>query len=232
MLGTYRSRRHAARAFLVGGTPAGRAPRTQPTDRFRTPVCGGLLTPADIVGEHSHPESTRPWWSTPWGAFGPRISEMNLEWATVVAGLGAAAIAGAVAIISTYLASRRADAESAATRLEAARNREHALLSLVMPKQLGAVETIWWCLYRAELKGKVSEEDLESIGRSLLWVTEPVRAICLRFLLVALGRSSQTDQTFGSALHAARQAILDLARVARLDEVLTTAMPMRETDDG
>jgi hypothetical protein len=150
--------------------------------------------------------------------------------AMVISGLGAAVVTGAVAILSSYLTGRRAAAENSANRLEARSSREQALLSHIMPKQLDAIEAIWWHLYRAELHGRCSNEDVESIGRALVWVTEPVRDTCLRFLLAASESAQDSDAAFKEALVQARRALLELARVSRLDAVLTATMSRGDHD--
>lgn len=143
---------------------------------------------------------------------------MKPEWATVIAGLGAAVVSGAVAILSAWLTAKRASREADASREENQRNRENSLLAQVVPRQLGAIETIWLHLYRLEISGHLSDGDLQNIIRALIWVTEPVRDACLQ-IVVKLGEENE-GVVSAEELRNARQRLLTLARTARLAELM------------
>jgi len=142
---------------------------------------------------------------------------MDPSIATVVAGIGAAAISGAVAVISAHLASLRARGEADAARQDRAQDREHALLSQLMPKLSEALESIWWISFVSEGEGKITNERQEALVRASFWVPDQLRLSVLGFVKQANEDDGFGDKTVRALAEMRRTAVV-VSRAQRLDE--------------
>lgn len=107
---------------------------------------------------------------------------MNEALAIVVAGIGAAIVAGVVGIISSLISYRAANKQLQNQIADNQHNRRHQILLSVVAKRQQAIEDIWKLLFIMERQNGLGEKELDTYIRSLIWLSSELRELCLQVL--------------------------------------------------
>jgi len=134
-----------------------------------------------------------------------RISmQLDAPTATLIGGL----TAGTIGILSAIVSHLNLRVQIQRAEREAERQRQHQILVSTLPKTLEAVEVVAAIMFKAQASGKVSDEQIDSLVRALIWLPERERE------RTTLAIRSMTDKTKGSGaeIREAHASLLDLAK--------------------
>ena len=104
---------------------------------------------------------------------------MDQVWATVIAGIGAATIAGVIGIVSSSVSYRMSSRQLNAQLDENERNRKHQIRLAIGAKKRESLESLWRLLFSLERAGHLDDADLDLYIRGLMWLSVELRKDCL-----------------------------------------------------
>jgi hypothetical protein len=138
-----------------------------------------------------------------------RWYRMDQVWATVIAGIGSATIAGVIGIISSSVSYRTSSRQLNAQLVENERNRKHQILIAIGAKKREALESLWRLLFILERMGHLDDADLDLYIRGLLWLSVDLRKDCLSLIRDAQHvTSNEQQQARRSLITTIRESIL------------------------
>lgn len=114
---------------------------------------------------------------------------MDPSLATLIAGIGAAVVAGVVGIVSSMVAYRAANKQLDKQLADNENNRRHQVLMNIITRQQQAIEDVWKLLFALERQGSLNEVELDLYISSLIWLPEDLRDDCL----LALRKKTQKE---------------------------------------
>jgi hypothetical protein len=107
---------------------------------------------------------------------------MDESVAIIIAGIGAAIVAGAIGIVSSIISYRVAARQLHNQLADNENNRRHQIILSIIAKRQQALEDIWKLLFVMERRIALSEGELDLYVRSLMWLSSDLRQNCLEAL--------------------------------------------------